>query len=46
MTQTVSLVGTQIAVRPDLSSAQAVKTLIHELGHALLHSDGPCRAER
>ncbi len=30
-----------IAVRPDVSSAQAVKTLIHELGHALLHSGGP-----
>lgn len=31
----------QIAVRPDVSTAQAVKTLIHELGHALLHSEGP-----
>ena len=30
-----------IAVRPDVSDAQAVKTLIHELGHALLHSEGP-----
>lgn len=29
----------QIAVRPDVSAAQAVKTLIHELGHALLHED-------
>jgi antirestriction protein ArdC len=29
----------QIAVRPDVAPAQAVKTLIHELGHALLHSD-------
>jgi hypothetical protein len=29
----------QIAVRPDVTSAQAVKTLIHELGHALLHCD-------
>jgi hypothetical protein len=28
-------------VRPDVSSAQAIKTLIHELGHALLHSEGP-----
>ena len=28
----------QIAVRPDVAPAQAVKTLIHELGHALLHS--------
>ncbi len=26
-------------MRPDVSAAQAVKTLIHELGHALLHSD-------
>ncbi len=31
----------QIAVRPDVAPAQAVKTLIHELGHALLHSDEP-----
>jgi antirestriction protein ArdC len=31
----------QIAVRPDVSTAQAVKTLIHELSHALLHADGP-----
>jgi DNA primase len=31
----------QIAVRPDVSTAQAVKTLIHELGHALLHAEGP-----
>jgi antirestriction protein ArdC len=30
-----------IAVRPDVSTAQAVKTLIHELGHALLHAEGP-----
>ena len=29
----------QIAVRPDVTTAQAVKTLIHELGHALLHSE-------
>jgi hypothetical protein len=28
-------------VRPDVSTAQAVKTLIHELGHALLHAEGP-----
>ena len=28
-----------IAVRPDVAPAQAVKTLIHELGHALLHSE-------
>jgi hypothetical protein len=31
----------QIVVRPDVSPAQAVKTLIHELGHALLHAEGP-----
>lgn len=30
-----------ISVRSDVSAAQAVKTLIHELGHALLHSEGP-----
>ena len=29
----------EIAVRPDVASPQAVKSLIHELGHALLHSD-------
>jgi hypothetical protein len=29
----------RIAVRPDVSEAQAVKTLVHELAHALLHSD-------
>jgi antirestriction protein ArdC len=29
----------QIGVRPDVAPAQAIKTLIHELGHALLHSD-------
>ena len=28
-----------IAVRPDVAPAQAVKTLVHELAHALLHSD-------
>lgn len=33
--------GKKIAVRPDVAPAQAVKTLIHELGHALLHGDGP-----
>jgi hypothetical protein len=31
----------RIAVRPDVAPAQAVKTLIHELGHALLHAEGP-----
>jgi DNA primase len=30
----------QIAVRPDVTGAQAVKTLVHELGHALLHTGG------
>jgi hypothetical protein len=34
----------RIAVRPDVSAAQAVKTLIHELGHALLHSEGAVRS--
>ena len=29
----------EIAVRLDVSSAQAIKTLVHELGHALLHGD-------
>jgi len=32
-------VGKKIAVRPDVAPAQAVKTLVHELGHALLHSE-------
>lgn len=31
----------QIAVRPDVAPAQAVKTLVHELGHALLHAVDP-----
>ncbi len=31
--------GKKIAVRPDVAPAQAVKTLIHELAHALLHSE-------
>jgi hypothetical protein len=30
----------KIAVRPGVSPAQAVKTLIHELGHTLLHAKG------
>ena len=29
----------EIAVRPHVSQAQAIKTLVHELGHALLHCD-------
>ncbi len=32
-------VGKKIAVRPEVSEAQAFKTLVHELGHALLHAD-------
>lgn len=31
----------KIGVRPDVSEAQALKTLVHELGHALLHTDNP-----
>ena len=34
-------VSKKIAVRPDVAPAQAVKSLIHELGHAILHSEGP-----
>lgn len=33
-----------IAVRPNVSPAQGVKTLIHELGHALLHCEGPIKS--
>jgi hypothetical protein len=29
----------EIAVRPDVAPAQALKTLVHELAHALLHGD-------
>jgi hypothetical protein len=29
----------KISVRPDVSPAQAVKTLVHELEHALLYGD-------
>jgi hypothetical protein len=32
-----------IAVRPNVTAAQAVKTLAHELAHALLHGDGVAR---
>jgi antirestriction protein ArdC len=32
-------VNKKIAVRPDVEPAQAVKTLVHELGHALLHGE-------
>jgi hypothetical protein len=34
----------EIAVRPDVTSAQAVKTLVHELAHALLHGDDVLRS--
>jgi antirestriction protein ArdC len=37
-------VNKEIAVRPDVSGVQAVKTLVHELGHALLHGDGVQRS--
>jgi len=33
-----------IAVRPNVTAAQAVKTLVHELAHALLHDDGVARS--
>jgi hypothetical protein len=33
----------KISVRPGVSAAQAVKTLVHELAHALLHGDGQPR---
>lgn len=26
-------------MRPDVAAAQALKTLVHELGHAVLHGD-------
>lgn len=29
----------QIGIRPDVDGLQAVKTLVHELAHALLHRD-------
>jgi hypothetical protein len=32
-----------MAVRPDVTPAQAVKTLVHELGHGMLHGDGSAR---
>ena len=35
----------EIAVRPDVAPAQAVKTLVHELGHALLHGDNLPRSK-
>jgi antirestriction protein ArdC len=37
-------VGKKIAVRPDVAPAQAVKTLVHELCHALLHGDEVARS--
>ena len=33
------MLNKRIGVRPDVSELQAIKTLVHELGHALLHSD-------
>jgi hypothetical protein len=33
-----------IGIRPDVLPAQAVKTLVHELAHALLHGDGAARS--
>ncbi len=38
------LVTKVIAVRPDFAGAQAVKTLVHELAHALLHGDRVARS--
>jgi len=35
--------NTQIAVRPDVALAQAVRTMVHEFAHALLHGDGVTR---
>ena len=37
--------GKEIGVRPELSDLQALKTLIHELSHALLHSEGATSRE-
>jgi hypothetical protein len=34
----------ELAVRPDVTPAQALKTLVHELGHALLHGDDVVRS--
>jgi DNA primase len=34
----------EIAVRPDVAPAQGVKTLVHELAHALLHGDEVVRS--
>jgi DNA primase len=33
-----------IGVRPDVTPAQGLKTLVHELAHALLHGDGAARS--
>jgi DNA primase len=33
-----------IAVRPDVTPTQDIKTLVHELAHALLHGDGVARS--
>lgn len=34
------LLNKKIGVRPDVEPAQVVRTLVHELGHALLHGEG------
>jgi hypothetical protein len=36
----------EIAVRTDVAPAQAVKTLLHELAHALLHHDNVVRTQK
>jgi hypothetical protein len=36
----------EIAVRPDVAPAQAVKTRVHELAHALLHGDSVVRSAK
>ena len=36
---TTNFTTRQVTVHPDLSPAQAVKTLTHEVGHVLLHDD-------
>lgn len=37
-------VDKRIGIDPHLSELQAVKTLVHDLGHALLHSEGAASA--
>jgi hypothetical protein len=38
--------GRTVTVRPDVSEAQALKTLAHELGHVLLHDTAEHRGAR